>query len=271
MRKLKWPGAGMIVWALVVGWAGVAPGQTMTRTVTVDGGDVKGQPYSLDEVGGLVAHVGDEFKVLFVMEPAQRLKAYQGVDLLAEDRLVMVNGKKLTSIEQLKCLLDSVAVGGNIQLGIRRDKDMKIVSYPKADPKSLPQVTRKFVTTEVGPEGAKTSEQTFTSAAGGGETVAVLKGAGIIVRQAEGHLAVMYLMPPPTPIEALAGIKEGDHVISIQGKKAESLDGLESIWNGLATGDSVKLVCSREGVEHTYEFPKPDASKDQGGAMMITK
>ena len=270
MNKLHWFGAGVLAWSLVLGWPGVAPCQT-TRTVTMDASDVKGQPCSLDELGGLVAHVGDEFKVLFVMEPAQRVKAYQGVDLRAEDRLLMVNGKKLTSIEQLGGILDSVAVGGSIQLGIRRDKDMQIVSYAKADPKSLPQVTRKVVTTEVGPGGPKTTEQTFTSASGGGETVAVLKGAGIIVRQAEGHLAVMYLTPPPTPIEALAGLKEGDHVVSLQGKKAENLDGLESIWNGLATGDPVKLVCSREGVEHTYEFPKPDASKDQGGAMMITK
>ena len=97
------------------------------------------------------------------MEPAQRSKAYQQVDLRAEDRLLMVNGKKLTTTEQLVALLDSVAVGGNVQLGIRRDKDMKIVSYAKADPASLPKVTRKFVTTEVGPGGAKTTEKTFVS------------------------------------------------------------------------------------------------------------
>jgi PDZ domain-containing secreted protein len=248
-----------------------AEGETVTRTVTVDAGSVQGQPCSLDELGAVVAQVENEFKVLFVMEPAQRLKAYQNVDLRAEDRLLMVNGTKLASIEQLRGLLDSAAVGSTLQLGIRRDKDMQIVSYAKADPASLPKVTRKFVTMEGGPEGPKTTEQTFTSAEGGGETVAILRGAGVIVRQAEGHLAVLYLMPLSASIEALAGLKEGDHVVSLQGQKAESLDGLESIWNGLATGDPVKLVCRRDDVEHTYEFPKPDASKDQGGAMMITK
>ena len=67
----------------------------------------------------------------------------------------------------------------------------------------------------------------------------------------------MYLMPPATPIEALAGLKEGDQVVSLQGKKAETLDGLESVWNGLATGDPVKLVCSATARSRPTSLPNP--------------
>lgn len=271
MKRMSIWTATAVVCVVVTGWAATALSQAMTKTVTMNAGDIKGQPYSLEELGALVAHVGDEFKVLIVTDPLQRTKNYQNVDLRAEDRILMVNGKKLTSIEQLKSVIDSVAIGGNIQLGIRRGKDMKVVGYAKADPKTLPKVERKFVTHEVGPGGPKTTEQTFTSSGETGETVAVMKGAGVIVRQAEGHLEVMHVMPEGASIEVLKDLKAGDLVLSLQGKKAETLDGLEATWNSLATGDPVKLVCSRAGVEHTYAFAKPDASKSPGGAMIITK
>lgn len=270
MNTLRWLVPLGTACAVSVALSGGAAGQ-VTRTVQLDGADVQGQPCTLDELGAVVAQVDNEFKVLFVMEKEARPKPYQEVDLRADDRLLMVNGRKLASIDQLCSWLDSVAVGSPIQLGIRRDKDMQILSYPKADPKTLPKMHRKIVTQEDGPEGPQTATRTFTTGGKEGEHVAMLRGAGIVVRKVENRLEVMHRMPHASSIEALKGLKEGDRIVSFQGEKVESLDGLEETWNRLPTGETVTFVCSRDGVEHTYSFPKPDASKEPGGAVLITK
>lgn len=265
--KLRWQGilgTGLALAALTG-----AQAQIKTHTVTLDGASVQGQPYSLDELGAVVAHMDGEFKVLFVMEPQARLEAYRSVDLRADDRLRMINGKTITSLDMLRAVIDSTAVGTDIQLGIKRDKDMMIVRYPKADPKSLPQIKRMVVTDTLG--GEQMAGGSFTHAGGPPEEVAVLRGAGVIVRQGDSCLEVMMLMPKAAEIEALAGLQPGDRVESLQGQVTGDLDALESAWKGIATGDSVRLVCSRDGQSHTYEFAKPDASKDPGGAVMITK
>jgi C-terminal processing protease CtpA/Prc len=255
--------------AVVLGLASWAHAQTMTKTVTMNGGDVQGQPYSLDELGAVVAQMGTDFKVLFVMDPPARLEPYRSVDLKAEDLLLMVNGKKITSLEMLKATIDSVAMGGQIQLGIRRDKDMQIVHYAKADPKTLPQVKHMTVTqTNVG-QGS--GEQTFISKGGSGEHVSILKGTGIIVKQGEHGLEVMDLMPMAADIAELKGLAAGDRVVSLQGKKLSDLASAGAAWEALATGEPVKLVCSRNSKEQTYTFAKPDPAKDSGGAVMITK
>jgi S1-C subfamily serine protease len=209
-------------------------------------------------------------QVVFVMEPGMRPEAYKEVDLQANDVILMANGKKLESIDDLEILMDGVATGDQIQLGVRRGKDMQIVRYLKADPESLPKMKRMMVTADEGEDGEVKKEMSFQSA-GGQERVSMMRGTGIIARETEGQVQVAHLLPHSEETKGLGDVAEGDLVISLQGTSLTSLDDLDKIWESIAIGEEVTMVCSRESKPFTCTFTKPDASDMQGGAVMITK
>jgi S1-C subfamily serine protease len=244
--------------------------QSHSKSVSIQSDDIKGQPYTLNELGAVVVQNNQGLLVMFVMEPDMRPEAYKEVDLQAEDVILMANGKKLESIDDLENQLEGLAIGDQVQLGIKRDKDMQIVRYLKADPESLPKMKRMMVTAEEGEDGKAKREMSFQSA-GGEERVSMLQGTGIIARETDGHVQVAYLMPQGKETKGVSEVKEGDLVVRIQGKTLASLDDLDKIWESIATGDEVTMVCSRDDKEFSCTFTKPDASDMQGGAVMITK
>jgi len=250
-------------------WAGLQA-QSHSKSVSIQSDDIKGQPYTIKELGAVVVHNASGIQVMFVMEPQMRLEAYKEVDLQTDDLILMVNGKKLESIDDLENLMEGLAIGDQVQLGVKRDKDMQIVRYLKADPESLPKMKRMMVTADEGEDGTVERNMSFQSA-GGEEQVAMLKGIGIIASETEGQVRVAYLMPHAKDVKGLEDVKEGDLVISLQGAPLASLDELDKAWESIAIDAKVTLVCSRDGKELTYTFTKPDASDMQGGAVMITK
>ena len=79
--------------------------QSHSKSIQMEAGDIKGQPYTLDELGAVVVHNARGMQVLFVMEPDMRPEAYKEVDLQAEDLILMANGKKLASIGGIGAIL----------------------------------------------------------------------------------------------------------------------------------------------------------------------
>ena len=71
-------------------------------------------------LGALVVGKGGELQVLVTMPGEHRLKVYRDVDLQEGDRIMMVNGSKATSIDDLKEALAVLKVGDEIKLGIKR-------------------------------------------------------------------------------------------------------------------------------------------------------
>jgi S1-C subfamily serine protease len=244
--------------------------QSHSQSFQMEAGDIKGQPYTLDELGAVVVHNEQGMQVLFVMDPEMRTEAYKEVDLQAQDIILMANGKKLETIDDLQNLMESLAIGDQVQLGIKRDKDMQIVRFLKADSESLPKMRRMMVTEDEGEDGEAQREMSFQSA-GGEERVSMLQGTGIIARETEGQVEVAHLMPHVKDVKGLSDIKEGDMLVSLQGTKVESLDELDTAWEAIEIGAEVTMVCSRDGEKLTRTFAKPDASDMQGGAVMIKK
>ena len=82
-----------------------------------------------------------------------RTEKYKEVDLKTNDEIFMANGKKLTSVDELKEIYEKLAVGATLKMALKRDGDNKIISIVKADPKDLPK--RKIKMQEVNTDDPK--------------------------------------------------------------------------------------------------------------------
>src|ERR1035437_4509423 len=95
-------------------------------------------PFDLREVGALIIRDKDKFKVQFVAPENRRLTGYQNVDLKKDDIVMMVNGKAIKKLSELRETYDKLKVGHAFKLEIKRGGKLMTVSLEKADPKYLP-------------------------------------------------------------------------------------------------------------------------------------
>ena len=105
--------------------------KTVTKEVITSGGE---EFFMIPGLGAGVESDGESLKVVFIMPKDDRPKEYQSVDMDEGDLLLMLNGKRLKSVDDLKNELDSVETGDPLEFGIRRGKDLLLTSFAKPDP-----------------------------------------------------------------------------------------------------------------------------------------
>jgi len=110
-----------------------------------------GEICHLDEVGAIVLLKEDKIKVEYVMPADKRSKAYVNVDIMNADEILMVNGQKVKTPEDIELIYKGLNAGEEFKLGIRRDGNLMIVSYDKANPDDLPK--KKMMKLKVVDEG----------------------------------------------------------------------------------------------------------------------
>ncbi|MEE8583231.1 MAG: hypothetical protein V3T83_00070 [Acidobacteriota bacterium] len=65
---------------------------------------------------------------------------YSDLDLKEGDVIVIADGQPLTSIDDFKKIYEEAEVGAEISLGVRRENEVMVLSFPKPDPSSLPRM-----------------------------------------------------------------------------------------------------------------------------------
>ncbi len=221
-----------------------------TRTITFDDESAMIIP----GLGALVEMDGDTLKVAMIPPAEQRPEAYREVDIQANDRILMANGKRLRVIADLRTLLDSLETGAAIKLGIARDGRMMMASFARADDSAPggPMMIKKTV------DGSGQMTQKVMSFGGHGGiegTVAVLD-AGLIIGPAEAGLKVVALLPHAS--ERISGEMpaEGDLVISVNNNIETDIQAFQSTYDDIPDGDTVTVVFERDGERHTATYVK---------------
>ncbi len=144
-RSIMRKALGAVLVALLLGTASTAEAQVIVkktrkdstaRMMTFDANKVMIVP----EVGGIVKLDGKELRVDRIQPVESRKEVYRAVDLREGDQVLLVNGKRVKSIEALREAYDGVATGSEVKLGLQRGEELLSVAFPKADPKDLPGV-----------------------------------------------------------------------------------------------------------------------------------
>ena len=159
----------------------------------------KGSVTILNELGSIIVADSEGLLVRMSGPKEGRPEKYKDVDLRDNDRIIMLNGKKVTTIRQFEDGYKAIDTGGDIELGIKRDKIMKIVSLPKASPDELPKMRAMMISPDDGEISSlenEASNTSFTTMSSEGITgIKPVPGAGIIAGEKEGDVVVMMLLP----------------------------------------------------------------------------
>lgn len=241
----------LLVSAVLVLMVSAVSAQGWEKKVEVDGD--AGEVYFLMGPQAAMRETGDGLLIDFVAPADQRAKDYAKVDLKAGDIIMMINGKRAKKVAEIEEIIKELEVGETIKLGVKRDRDMMIVSFAKPDPEKAggPMM---MVTKTVGGDGKVDTD--IKMAGPDLENSVILMEAGVILSNAENCLAVgVVIGNAETDLDGDAP-GDGDVIVSINGKAVSTNAEFSAVYEAAAPGDELTLVYLHDGEEKTVKFKK---------------
>ncbi len=254
-------GVGFLVVAILIPAVLIAASPGGAKVIKADMDEV----FFLQELGALIMQDEESIRVDFVAPADNRAQEYRSVDIESGDVIVMLNGKRVKSVKDLKTSYEEAEVGEEIKFGRKRDKRTMIVTVPKADREKMPQQQMMMVTMDADGEGTVSTTsgsetRVIKMEAGSAGNVALLE-LGLLLGEDEESLIVTDILPHASKRLGGVDVAEGDVVKSIQGKSVTTLDKFADLYESIPVGDTVSLVFQHEGKEISVSFPRPDAQK----------
>ena len=180
-------------------------------------------PFDLREVGALIIKDKDKFKVQFVAPENFRLKGYQNIDLKKDDIIMMVNGKTLKNLSDLRETYDKLKVGHDFKLEVKRSAKMIHVNIKKADPKDLPAKKRARIM-----DAAFMKDKVF------------LTGYGVRIGKINDK-PMIEKIHGDNEIVKKADLKGGDVVTNINGQNIKTFDQFKQAYDSIKPGQNVNI------------------------------
>ncbi len=193
--------------------------------------------FQLRELGAIISSDKDHLRVDHIMPGDKRPKGYADVDLKEGDIILMANAKKVKDVAALKELYEGTKVGEMFKMGIKRDEAMLLVSFTIADPKDLPKMAMRMITT------------------GDGGDVEALPALGLIITMKGKAVEVLDILPDGAAPKA--GAMKGDIVLELNGKKTATVKAFVDTYDSLPVDSKVTLKLDRAGKQMTFSFNKP--------------
>ncbi len=229
-----------------------------TQTKTLNAGEV----FILPELGSVILSKDDALVVDLSGHPEKLPKVYRDVDLREGDKIIMLNGSRVKTIKELENGYAVITPNETVKIGISRDGQMMMVSFPKGDPDKLP--VRRMIVANQG-EGGE------VSVLGGGSDkmleldasdAAVIADAGLIVALIEEKLTISSILPNANEIKGLEDVQVGDVVDKVNGVHFLTTQDLADFWNEIKVGEEVSLTLLRDGASHTAKFQKQEVQNE---------
>lgn len=236
----------LTVFAIIL-WFPMAAG-AQVHSLKIEG---DGEIFMLKELGAIISESDQGMSVLLVLPPKQRAGAYRDVDLQEGDIIMMFNGQRMKAAGQIEEAYDGLKIGDEIKLGIKRDKDMMIVTFAKANPDDLPGQMKIMK----GSSCPASSDMT-------------LAGVGVTLKKEGGKLVVDEVIPELAGKFSGTMPEKGDVVLKIQGTAISQPEQLSEIFSKIENGEKVEMVLVRKGQEVVTGFVKQECA---GGKSLIIK
>lgn len=230
-------------------------------------GNVGTEPFLMAETGAMIIQENDLLKIEMVLPERARPEEYRHLDLKKGDEILMMNAKRIKSIDAMKELYEGVGVGAEVKMGIRRGEEMFIVRFNKMDPEKAPQRRMMIRRSDGSGTISSTSKHGAQVLQIGPEdgNVKILMGSGLIVNEKDGVIRVHTVLPHADEIFGEGDVKAGDILKAYNDTPIKDLDAFAKEFESVAAGTKVTFTIQRENKEGLLIFEKADMS----GRMMM--
>ena len=227
-------------WAVVLGiMIGAANSQEMKQQVmTFDANEL----FLIPGIGAGIVPEDGNLVVKFIPPADSRGQKFKDVDLREGDQIVMIEGSKVTTIDELRAKFEEAEIDSEIRLGIRRGKDLMICPLVRVEEEAegggqVMMVTRTMDGADAGEEG-----NWLSSEAGGPEDVLALADAGLILISRDEGLIVMGQIPGDHKTLEGESPEDGDRILEVAGQTVETADEFTEIYEATGEGEKIALT-----------------------------
>lgn len=203
----------------------------------------------LREVGAVVVAKENGLAVDLILGNHEK----ESDEIQKDDAVLMVNGKKVTTVKGLRKLYEDAPVGSKFKIGLKRGENVQIATFVR-----------------------KSDEEMNKSGGHGGmvmrmekkEGEVVLPALGVILATKKNTVVVIGTLPTISKNFKTEIPQEGDLFQSINGTSVTTAEEFDEAYSELSEGDNVTILFSRDGKEMKESFNKP---KPIGRVMMRNK
>ena len=198
--------------------------------------------------GGLLIVQGEEARVERRIVPSA---TDETPDIQEGDQIIFLNGTRIETTSHLRELFEPIEVGAEVKVGIQRGENKMIRAFAKAEMQNSYSSN----------EGGRVMRFEMGGPEGGAMEGLENRGmwpAGFIVGEKDGQVIVGGSMPLPNKAEALADVKAGDTIVSLNGTEITSVEQLNSEYESIAVGDDVTVEVKNEDGTEKLLFKKPE-------------
>jgi S1-C subfamily serine protease len=115
---------------------------------------IEGDAFDFSEAGAIITEEDGNVTVVLAMEQ-MRPKVYKDLDIKKGDVIFMANGQKIKTVKQIEEIYQTLEIGGEFKVAVKRDGKPVMLKVNKMDPKDLP---KKMIKKELSPEDEKKME-----------------------------------------------------------------------------------------------------------------
>ncbi|HOP07494.1 MAG TPA: PDZ domain-containing protein [candidate division Zixibacteria bacterium] len=209
------------------------------KTITISD---PGQTAMIPEMAALLLVKDSILEVIKINPPDQRPEKYQDVDLQKGDQIIMANGKRIHDGVELTTLLDGLQPGEMIKLGIKRNGQMRMVSFEKGAPEDLPQ---QVMVMTMSTDSSGAVSQNIQVMGNSDSKAEVITELGLLLVQKDKSVKVADLMSEINGIADSLPVQEGDIIKTISGKEVSSLEIFKTEFGKIKTGEEIALDIQR--------------------------
>ena len=200
--------------------------------------EVEGDLFLIPELHAAVVEGETGLTVQLAAPSEARTERYRGVDLRAEDAILMINGERVRTVEAFRTAFEAIPVDSTVKIAVGREGRMFLLSFPRMDPADGPKVAMQRVD-------------------GGSEDIAPLPEAGLLLRGDGRSITVERLTIQGLDTPELA-IEDGDHLLAVNGEPVSTVPDAEKRYQAIAAGATVTLTVERNGERLDLSFEKPE-------------
>ena len=228
--------------------------------------------FEIPELGAVIVSSHDGLRVIEVTPAGGRLEKYRAVDLQPGDVIMAANGQRLESVSILRELFNSLEVGDEVKIAVRRSNSPRVVGFEigtEGDRLAAKELAANYVEIKNDLESSEPGrDEPVMMKFMGGEGVVPCIELAAMLDDSDGQISVMEIIELPPQLAPPIKLRAGDILTALQGQSITKVAEFVDQFDQIPAGSKVTLSLIRNNSETELTFEKP---KQSGNRVKIIK
>lgn len=200
--------------------------------------------FMLQEFEAIITEADGQLKVEMVMGQQSPNSNSLEDAIKRDDFILMMNGSRVSTIDDIRSTYESIAEGEEIKIGVRRGQERFILRKEKG---KMPEY------------GGQRMVMTMDMELEEGVDPVIIPELGLMVVEKNNTIEIAQALEPLLPEELKSASVNGYTIKSVNEEEFDSAEVLKTYIEKLSVGDEIALTLTKAGDEIAFTFAKQKA------------